>query len=233
MKNIIENLNSLKETKNGKPILFFGFYFVFFIFIFLFIRFTGTKDALLQEYEKGNTSLLSSSDIIKNNYHYDFKVYLDGNLYNYYGKRLGNVESFKFNNNDYYKKNDNYFINNNGTWVSNDNPFIFREYMESSNVDLLVTNSYYVSKTSYDNGSIDYNLLLSSNTINKLLYDKDTDLEDIPCDVIVKTNDNEKINSIIFKLDNYCLNSDLCNSLKIELNYDLFGEVNKIDNPIE
>ena len=230
MKEFIEKIKELKSNDKGKSILFFGFYFLFFIFVFLFIKLTGTKDALLQEYEKGNSSLFNSSILLNNNFYYDYKINLDNNYYNYYGKILGDVESFKYNNSDYYKSNDSYFIDN-GTWIMCDNPFVYREFIDTLNISILLDNSYYVSKTDYESGEVDFNYLLSSNTINKLLYDIDSDYDDIPNEIVVKTN-NGNITSIVYKLDNYCVSTGKCSNLKIDLSYDLFGEVSKIINPV-
>lgn len=232
MKEFLDKFNELKESPNGKPILFFGFYFIFFAVIFLIIGIFGDKNALIKEYERGNQSTLSNNMILKNNFYYDYKVTLDGVVYDYYGKALGNTESFKFNNLDYYKSDDNYFVNN-GTWIKVDSPFIFREFIEVLNIDKLMSNAYYTSKTEYENGAIDYNFIISANSINSVLYGLDTDLDDIPSTVTIKLDDKGAITTIIYNLDNYCNYSDSCGSLKIELNYSMYGEVLEIKNPIE
>lgn len=232
MREFFEKFNELRESPNGKPILFFGFYFIFFAIIFLIIGIFGDKNALIKEYERGNQSTLSNNQILKNNFYYDYKVTLDGILYDYYGKALGNVESFKYNNSDYYKSDDNYFVNN-GTWVKTENPIIFRDFIDVLNIDKLMNNAYYVSKTEFENGVVDYNFIISVNSINKVLYNLDTDYDDIPSSVVIRLDDKGAITTISFNLDNYCNYSDSCNSLKLELNYSMYGEVEQIQNPIE
>ena len=232
MKKYIDQFNEFKDSKYGKPILFFGFYLIFFIAIFIVIGVFGDKNALIKDYESGNKSALGNTYLLQNNFYYDYKITLDGTLYDYYGKALNDTESFKYNNNDYFKKGDNYFINN-GTWVKSENPFKFREFYEPSNMNELLTNGYYSSKTEYDGGAEDYNFLLSINTINKILYGKDSDYDDIPSEAIVTVDKDGVIKNITYKLDNYCKYSGVCNTLKIELIYDLFGEVQEIENPIE
>ena len=233
MKKYIDQFNEFKNTQYGKPILFFGFYLVLFAIIFLVIGLFGDKKALFKDYESGNRTALSNTALLKNNFYYDYKITLNGTLYDYYGKANGDVESFKYNNVDYYKNKDSFFMSNNGTWTKTDTPFKFREFYEPANLDRLLTDAYYSSKTEYDGGAEDYNFLLSSNTINKDLYSKDTDYDDVPSEVTVKLDEQGTIKTITYKLDNYCKVSDNCNSLKIELSYDLFGETKEIKNPIE
>ena len=233
MKKYIEQFNEFKKNPYFKPIMFFGGYALLFIILFSVIGLFGDRKALFKDYESGNKSSLRNNALLKNNFSYDYKITLDGVLYDYYGKGLGEVESFKYNNQDYFKKGDNFFVNNNGTWTKTDNPFKFREFYEPESLNGLLTDAYYQSKTEFDSGEEVYNFLLSSNTIYKDLYNKNTDYDDVPSNVVVKLDNEGAIKSITYKLDNYCKVSDSCNSLNIELNYDLFGEIKEIKNPIE
>lgn len=232
MKNIIENIQNIKKNPNGNAIMFFAFYLVFFAILFLFIRGTGNKNSLLQEYEKGNNSLFNNNGILNNNYMFDYKINVDGVIHDYYGKRKDKEELFKYNNVDYYI-NDNNVFSNVGTWVKSDNPYVFSEFLKVENISLIMDSATYVSKTEFENGKVDYNFLISSNTLNKILYNNDTDYDEVPNSIILSSDSDNNINKINYKLNSFCrLNKKCSSSLDIELNYDLFGNIVEIDNPV-
>jgi len=224
MKNILEKYKELLEHPKGKAFLFFGFYALFFLFVIIFIQTVGHRDALLQEYEKGDQSLFNTANFLNGNFYYDYKITIDNVLHDYYGKMNLEEESFKYNNQDYYKNGNLYYLENNIV----DNPFHFREFIELSSINNLMSSAMYFSKTEYEDGSLDYKFLISVNTINKLLYELDTDYDDEPCEIIIKVNDSGDISGITYFLDSYCKYSDKCNNLKIEASYELIGEVREI-----
>lgn len=230
MKKLIENIKKFKNTKYGGPVLFFGFYFIFFLVIILVIVFYGKKDYLLKEYEKGVPSY-KNVKVYSGNYRFDYKINLDGNYYNYYGKKNMDVESFKYNNADYYRAGNDFFTNN-GTWIKCDNPYVFSELIEFKNVNNILKNASFVEKIS-DNKKNTYKYLISSNTINKIIYKKDTDFEEMPNEINVEL-DGDKVSRIDMKMNSLCINNGSCqNSLELDLNYELYNSVSKIDNPIE
>ena len=96
----------------------------------------------------------------------------------------------------------------------------------------IVDEGYLESKTTYESGKIIYNFLVSSNNINKIIENKDTDYEEIPNKIsIIKENNIEEIT---FSLNSYCLNNKLCDkSLKIIVNYDNHNNIKDIEKPIE
>ena len=230
MKNILMKIDEIKKNPNGKAIFFFGFYLLFFIILFLWIHLAGNKNALTQEYEKGDHSSWNQKNILFENFYYDYKFYIDDTLYDYYGKMLGREENFKFNNYDYYKNGEDYFINQ-GTWVKTEDPFLYRELVEPANIMMILDSASFVSKTEYEDLKEEYHYVISSNTLNKLLYQEDTDYEDVPDGITVFTNQNNEITAIELQLDSFCQYHHICNShLKVSLSYELFGEVRDIKN---
>lgn len=228
MKNFVKNFKEFRKMPNSNAIMFFGFYIIFFIILFIIIGVKGDKNSLFQEYEKGNKNIFNNNGVISKNYFYDYKIYLNGVLYDYYGRRNKDSETFKFNNNDYYRDGDNYYINN-GELVECSNPYVFYEVINVDNFESIFSNAFYNAKTEYEDGRVDYTYLISSNTLNKILYNVDTDFEEIPNSIVFSTDKENNLNKIVYNLDNFCVNSDSCNSLKIELNYELFGTVPNLD----
>ena len=86
-------------------------------------------------------------------------------------------------------------------------------------------------KTDYQSGNTKYGFLISSNTINSLINNKETDIDEMPNKIIVNTNEEEYVSEINYDLDSYCINNKLCKkNLEINLSYDSFGEIDKIVN---
>lgn len=234
MKNFFKLIKDVNSTPKGKALLFFGFYFIFFVVIILFIRFSSRIPVMQSEdYENGQVSYSFKIDnILKNNYVYSYVISLDGADYQYDGQRYKDMEMFQFNNKEYFRKEDEYFIKE-SLWIKGDNPYMFKEFFDVNNLGLLIDLASYEAKTTYESGKIKYNFLISSNTINQNIYKINSDFLEEPNEVIVSTDEEKNLNEVILDLDSYCKMNQLCqNSLKIKLKYDQFGEV-EFNNPIE
>lgn len=234
MKKYIEKFNEIKEMKNGKAILFFGFYLFFFIVLFLTIKFSDKRPLpSSDEYEKGSNYTFYLDNIASNNYHYLYTITLDGVKYEYDGVKYNNQELFNMNTINYYRKGDAFFTNN-GIWIKSENPYIYDKFLDINNISEIIELATYESKTSYEDGRQKYNFLISSNTLNQKLNNIDSDFLEEPNQLVISTDKNKYVEEIGFKLDNYCTLNKLCqDSLEIKLNYDKFGEIEEIDSPIE
>ena len=231
MKKLIEMIKELKKNTKSKALLFFGFYFVFFIIVIMLIR-LGPKSGL-KNYEKNNNPNYFSFGVLNSrNYHFNYNVNLDGNKYIYVGDKYSYSELFEYNDKKYYRENDVYYVLDN-TWNKCDMPYINDLLVNSDNLIELIRSSYYESSTTFNSGESVYNFLLSSNSINKILYNKDTDIDEVPNKIIVTLDLNKNIKKIELNLDNYCVNSDLCdNNFKLELEYSEYGEIGEIKSPV-
>ena len=233
IKEIKEAFNN-EDNSTKKAILFFGFYFIFFAILILVIIFWGKDDYLLQEYERGNTAA-SPEGYFAHSYLFDYKVTVDGVLHDYYGKKYNDQESFKYNNLDYYREKDSFFVNKE-KWDQCDNPYVYYDFLNIDNVSLLLQNATLMNageKKEKGDFSL-YNYLITSNTINKVLYNTVTDYDEIPNSIDMYTDTQQRITKIVYKLNSFCGHRDDCKeNLTIELNFEMFGEVQKIDNPIK
>ena len=230
MKKIINYLEQVKERINIKIIAFFGGYLLFFIIIIVLLRVFCNNILVNKEYEKGRTSLLENKSLLSNNYYFDYKIKLDGILYDYYGKKNGDIELFKYNNIDYYKNSDGFFSNNNNIWLNTENPYLFYELINQENRNKIIESAYFL-ESNVD--KTEYKYLISSNTINKLIYNLDTDAMEEANEIIVVMNGNRIVSKIIFNLNSLCKLNNTCeNSLEIELNYESYNQVKEIDNPL-
>jgi hypothetical protein len=235
MKKIFETIKELNKTPRGKAILFFGFYLIFFIFIIIFVRVGSRNSTGSYEYEKGNGTSnynFDISGIANSNYKFTYTITVDGVASVYSGEKYEDTELITYNNNNYYRNGDNYFINNT-LWIKSDNPYIYSDFLEYDNISNLLVAASYESKTSYDSGKEIYNFLISTNTINQLLNNINSDFSEEPNRITISSDEDKNINEIIYYLDSYCTLNKLCNnSLKIDLVYDDFGNVEEIENPI-
>ena len=140
---------------------------------------------------------------------------------------------FDYNGNNYFSSDDKYFINN-SIWSKCDNPIMFYNFINPSKLTSILENSWNEANTSYEDGRHEYSLLISTNTLNKLLDSKNTDYDDVPNKIVVSTDSDKLANKITYNLDSYCKLNNLCdNSLSLEISYYRFGKIEGIDNPIE
>ncbi len=233
MNKLIELIKDISKKPKGKAVLFFLGYLLFFIVVFLFIRFAGREDALIQEYEKGDTYKIKIDSVVKNNFTYDLKVVIDGVTYDYYGKRYNaNIETFKYNNLDYYRNGDEFLVNKNDVWTVTESPYKYYDFIYTDLIVEILNSATLYSEEKLNN-SINYTLKISSNTLNKIFYDKDTDFDEVPNTIVVNSTD-KIINSVSYDLNSFCKLNNLCtNSMKITTTFDMYGDVKKIDNPMQ
>ena len=235
MKNIIDKIRNISKNEDDvtpkRTIVFFGFYLVFFLVIFLLLMFGGNKNYLTQEYEEGN-STVNNKGMLKKNYVYDYKITVDGVLHDYYGKKYEDTESFKYNNLDYFRDKDKFFVNKDNKWTSCENPYVFFKLIDFDSIVKVIQKATFMAKTEFNDKSIEYHYLITSNSLNKVLYDKDTDYDEEADSIDVFTDSSDNITKIHYQLNHFFTHVDNCNNtLDIELNFEMNGSVKKIDNP--
>ena len=205
MKKVIEFIKELKKKPYGKGVFFFGFYLIFFIVVFIILGLGGNN----KNKETETISGISVKYLEKYNYSFQYKVVVDNKTYDYIGNKNNNTFKYTYEGKEY-----NY----------EDKRFEFNKFFDESIVDEITKSSYIDSKTVYAGGEIVYNLLVSSNTLNKIIDGNDTDFEEIPNKIKVTIN-NGFVNEISYDLNSYCVNNDNCNKLSIIINYKEFSKI--------
>ena len=233
MNKLKDKIKEMSKDTKGKAVLFFGFYIVFFAGVFLFINLTDSKLTYGDDYERSTVSYTFNLDnIFKENYSFTYDITLDNNFYSYFGAKKEEVESFKYNNYDYYRNGNNYYLKNED-WILVDNPYVYSEFLNNKSIKSILEKSYFVSKTVYESGKNTFNFAISSNVLNTLLYGLNTDYDEVPNEIILSTDEEKNVNNIIFNLNSLCKNNGICNyGFKIELAFESFGDVEGIVNPI-
>lgn len=232
IKSIIDRIDEIKKQKNGKAILFFGFYFVFFLVIILCVRYAPRNATRESEYEGSSPKDFSYAVLNSKNYNFNININIDDNNYSYVGEKYGDLELFEFNGKKYYRNEKDYYVFDN-TWTKTDNPYKEFNFIDNFNIINFINSSYYESSTNYGDGRGLYKMLLSTNTINKLIDNKDTDIDELPNKIDISIDKDKNIEKIEFYLDSYCVNNGKCTkSMKIEINYSNYGKIKDIKNPI-
>ena len=196
MKKYLDALKEFRKRPYGNAVLFFGFYLIFFVALAIFFRVVDTEEV---EEVKKEENKVNIEEVLNNDYTFTYEVNLDEKISVYTGK----------------KKNNKIIFN------EEDNTILFPEFFDEKNIDLLINNSYYESQTTYESGKITYNLLLSSNTINKLINKIETDIEEEANQINI-SKDNDDTISINLKLDSYCISNNSClKGLLIKITYNI------------
>ena len=232
MKKNIEFIKDLWKDSRGRAILFFGFYFIFFFILIMAIRQGHHTSNLDSVYEEGRKYSFSFQEILNRNYSFSYSEILDGNTLLFEGKKNQNKMMFEFMGNSYYSIDNHYYMKQD-SWEKSDNPFLLVELLDDEKIASLVEASSYESTTNYESGREVYRFLLSSNTIQDIVYGIHSDIMEEPNIVVVSVDENHKIDTITFHLNSYCNYTKICEkSLDIKLSYSDFGKIEKIESPI-
>ena len=226
-------VKELLKTARGRAILFFGAYLLFFLFIGIFAR-TGEVSKVNQKYDSGSPLRFSIREIEKNNYKFNFEISVEDNISLYQGEIADGNSLFTNDELSYYYNGQKYFTNKNDIWVAVDNPYIYYEFIDVNNINKLIENSTYISKTEYESGKVIYNFDISTSTIIRLLENKEIDVDDVTNSVILSVNEDNVVDEVKYNLNSYCQFKNICDGkMDMVLKYGNFGLIEKINNPLE
>lgn len=235
MKNFVDYIKEIRKTDRGRAILFFIIFFFFFLFLGIYARANGTHPA--EENVNDNYSHdVSIDELLDNNFSYVYEVEVDDKVYTINGKINENVEEFDFSDGNssvkYYRSGENYYVNNNDVWEKGNVPLEVSKFFKTKKLNTIIKKASYDSRTEYKSGKIKYSLFVSSNTVNKILDDKDTDFDDDPNEINISVKDNA-IDEVSLNLDSYGLNNSISSkNLSITMKYSDIGKVGVIKNPL-
>lgn len=228
-----QEIKEFLKTPRGQGLAFFVFYFFFFLFIAILSRTGGGSSNLkASDFQQGTSKPEYIESLSLNNYEFIYTVTIDQNVYQYKGQRYLNKMLFEYNNKKYYYDGEKYYKQD-GEWTECDDSFISSEFLDPNQVISLLNASSYESITTYESGKINYNYLLSSNTIFSILKGINTDYFENPNSIIVGINEDNYVEKVLFQLDSYGHFSKICQSnFKILLEFDQYGKIKEIESPI-
>lgn len=226
-------ISEVKKTEKGKAILFFCFYFIFFVILFLFIYVGGSSTTKKDDYELNSLSTYSVDKILNANYDFVYTINIDDNTFIYRGERINDVESFTFNDVYYYRNSDHYFMNSNGIFIATDSPYMYTEFLDFSRLGEVIVDATYISKTEFDNGVTLFNYQISSNSLIKRIENVDTDILEVPNQVMFTASSDGEVYKAQLDLTSYGKYKEICNHhFSIVLEYSDFLNNKEIVNPL-
>lgn len=233
MKDLIEKIKEIKSSPKGGAISFFAFYFFFFLILFFVLNIGEKRPITPNDYQGNKKSNFNFNSLTNKNNSFIYNIDLDGVQYKYVGVVNGDKTVFEFNENLYYFEGEKYYLNDNDNWNETNNPYVVdSSFVNVDKIVDLISLASFEAKTEYESGKVVYNYLISTNTINQYLYDINSDFMEEPNRLIISV-ENNNINNIVFNLDSFCSLSNICTkSLKVDLSFDDFGEVEEINIPI-
>lgn len=233
IKEIFKKYKEIRKDPQKRAWVVLGFYFIFFLILIISIRVGNSSNRKYNNYQNGKSTKYDLSKIINGNYQFNYNINLDSNIYSYTGNCNNYNCLFNSNNIDYYKSHDLYFVHDT-IWSKCDNPIKFYQFMNIDNISQILNNSYLDSTTNYESGDYEYKLLISTNSLDKIIFNNVTDYDEIPNNITLRTNNENSVYKINYNLDSYCKLNNLCNNnLSIEISYDKFGEIEEIKNPVK
>lgn len=202
------NIKEILQDKQKRAILILGLYFIFFLFLTISIRSNYKEQAPDTTAEIINNEF-APEKISMDSYSYEYKIMKEGTLNIYKGKKYKNKEQFIFNNNEYFKENEQVFKKNVGnsvddfTWEEVENPLIYSEYLDFDYLNKILEKSEYNSTTNYKDG-------LSS--ISYFMYLDDAITEN----TMTLTSKDNTLTKIEISIDKDSITIDLTDQNKIE-----------------
>lgn len=132
---------TLKERlkdKREKAKLELMIYGIFFLIVIIFVRITGSMSSVTEN----NETAKSFINLLNDNYEYNIKIAINDNLYEYYGKVLGNNSTINLKTKENIKKykliNDKYYILEDSNYILTDidevYPYLNYRYLNINNI---------------------------------------------------------------------------------------------------
>lgn len=227
-------IGNLKKTPRGKAILFFGFYFFFFLFLTIFLR---GVDTTYPENQKQGQSKNVISMVQKNgkNYHFQYDIGIDNDLYTLKGLKIDYEETFDYQHGvekrHYFRGMFSYFMED-----ATSNYHICERPLEEllivDNIDALLENATYESKTEYSSGKVVLRYAITSSSIERIAFNRDLDVADEANEIII-TFEEDRITDLEFRLDSYGKSTGKCQKMmRIVCQYSDFDTKEEIVNPV-
>ena len=238
--NKYNGLANYKGDPFTRQMFFFGFYFVFFLVIIILLRTSYKRNNVNpKQLKTGYEEDYSFKELFDQNYHFVYKENRNGIETKYEGDSLeNNMEFLKSGTpaSEFIKYKDKFYIKDNNllTWNETINPIVFYPFVLPSNLKRIINNGKYISYITYiDTKEKDFNYEILNNNVRKIL-----DLDEIPYDLtktkmIVKTKENNKIQTITLDLtDYYRITDQTIQTYIITISYSKIGKIEEIATPI-
>lgn len=201
---------------------------VLFLFLIICARFSSGSSSTLKSTENQSFAF-KFDEIEKGNYHFEYIESVNGNSHTYTGDKNKEIEKFNDGVDYFYKNHDAYYKMVNNHWESTNTPYLFSEFLNIENVKETLRRSTMLSKTQYREGRQVFTYQISTTTLQEIINHEQIDIEDIPNEVMITTDNTDNVVEIGFKLDSYAIYNQLGILANTNIKYSNFGKVEKIE----
>ncbi len=232
------------ETENSqRTAVWFLVAFAFFLLGLMIIARTGEHKPINNQLEKirnanKNSNGISINELLRGVFSYQYVINVDDKIYTINGSMDDDKEKFTC---TIGKKTDNYFRNmdglyrlNNKKWVKSKECTNYHKFYNLVYIYALLESASLDHTSNIKGGGTETYLLISVNTINELIHNKETDFNDNPSTIKVTTDEGDVVRMIDYDLSSYCVLNKTCKKkLRINLQYGNIGDVDEIEDPLK
>lgn len=236
-KNSLEKPKIQDNIKNPRvrALMFFCFYLIFFIILFAMIG--NNSNETLEPVEKHETVNISYKfeNINQKNYHFNYEIQENVNTIIYDGEKNLTKEKFTVTKDleekEYFNSDGIFLTKNNESWQLSDSPYLYSVFLDHKEINRMIKNSTFISKTEYSNQEVVYQYEISTTTLLDLIDDVDVDLMDEVNKINLYVKDNEVYKMKLDVTPYFKYKDENINNLLITLEYTMFGEIKDLQTP--
>lgn len=220
-------IGEISKNSQQKSIIMLVIMVIFFFLVVVGLRNNNNYEEAKVEKKDYEFSL---EKIKQGNYHFVYSIKNNENIISYEGDSNNKKSLFSNDNNNYYLYKGQLLKDYNGVWARTDN-YKYMEFTDIEKIEELIKNASFDKKEEYSDMRKVYNYNISTNTITKIILEKDTDIDDIPNKITLITDNENNVNEIDFDISSYSKYKENIANTSINLKYSKFGEIEEIENP--
>ncbi len=234
-----------KEKSNneqGKGIWFIVAFVFFLLFLMVLAR-TGKHTPVTTELDQirnanKNKNGISINELLKGVFSYQYVINVDNDIYTINGRMNDDREEFTCTHgkttNKYFRNLDGLYRLDNKKWIKSKECTNYHKFYNLIYIYALLDEASLDNTSDIKGGGKEFSLLISVNTLNQLIHNKETDFSDNPSTLKVSTDEDGVVRSIDYDLSNYCVLNKTCKKkLIINLKYGNIGFDEEIEDPIK
>lgn len=230
--NILKMLKEAWENPQKKAIIMLVVMFIFIVFVVSNIKENTSNIHSINTKSSGDFQF-NLDKINQKNYHFKYIVNIDNQITLYEGDCYKEKELFTKNlGEQFYKLNDTYLNNNNGIWTKTTTPYLLDEFKNIENIELILKNATFESKTENKDQITSYSYSISTTTLIKKLELNNIDIDDIPNKINLTTDKDNNVEKIEYDLSPYGKYKNYSiNNINASIEYSNFGTIKEMEDP--
>ncbi len=226
---------AFKEPRN-RGLIFFGFYFIFFVVLIIILSANKNSSNLSSNNKTTPKGEYQWSLLANGNYHYDYTLTYSTNKITITGDKNNNKEYFvildKGMEVEYFKEDNIYLRKIDNNWNLVSNPIPYSVFFDYEQIDKLIKESTFLSKTEYADGMCEHHYVIATSTLLSLLDNEVVDLMDNNNEINITVDSNNEVYKISLNITPYYqYKEQTTDTLNITLNFSLFNTIEELSGP--